>query len=230
MVRGRRSREDRRAVLLSPTAAGARALRASRGRALREAAARLAPLAPGERARLAACLDAAGALLAGRPPSTAPVVLRGHRPGDLGWVVERHGALHARERGRGGPLEWSAAGAAAGFLRRHDPRRERCWIAERDGERLGSVLLLRRAARTAEIRLLLVEPEVRGPGLGGLLVAECLRFAAEAGYRRILLRTDAVLPDARRLCERAGFRRERVLRRSKHGGRRTAERWGRSLP
>lgn len=217
LVRGRPSREDRRAALLTPTAAGTRALRAARARALREAAARLAPLAPGDRARVAACLDAAGPLLAGRPPSTAPVVLRGHRPGDLGWVVERHGALQARGRGRGGPLEGIAARVAAGFLLRRDGRRERCWIAERDGERVGSVLLLRRAARTAEIRLLHLEPAAPVPGLGGLLLAECLRFAGEAGYRRVLLRADAPLPGARRLLEGAGFRRR-------------AEGWGRSLP
>jgi ribosomal protein S18 acetylase RimI-like enzyme len=137
------------------------------------------------------------------------VRLRRHRPGDLGWVVQRHGELYWREYGYDARFEALVAEVAAGFLRRFDPRRERCWIAERDGARLGAAFLARKSAGTAQLRLLIVEPRARGRGLGKRLVRACVGFARAAGYRKLVLWTQSELTAARAIYERLGFRRTR---------------------
>ena len=132
--------------------------------------------------------------------------LRTHRPGDMGWVIERHGALYAAEYGWDADFEALVAEISAAFLRNYNPARERCWIAEVEGERVGCVFVVERAETVAQLRMLLVEPAARGMGLGKRLVDECLAFAREAGYTSMMLWTNSVLHAARHIYEQADFR------------------------
>jgi GNAT superfamily N-acetyltransferase len=134
------------------------------------------------------------------------VRLRRHRPGDMGWVVQRHGELYWKEYGYDERFEALVAEIAARFVNRLDAQRERCWIAERDGARVGAVFLVKQSARVAKLRLLIVEPSARGLGLGRRLVDACVAFARAAGYRKLVLWTQSELAAARAIYEKAGFR------------------------
>lgn len=138
----------------------------------------------------------------------APYILRQHRPGDMGWVTSRHGALYAQEYGWNEQFEALVARIVADFIMDYDPKRERCWIAERDGEGLGCIFLVKHPeqADTAKLRLLLVEPSTRGLGLGKALVNECVSFARTAGYKKIALWTQSILTGAHRIYQQAGFK------------------------
>lgn len=135
-----------------------------------------------------------------------PYVIRSHEPGDIGWIVHRHGILYAREYNWDETFEGLVAEIAGAFLMRHDPKSEHCWIAQRDHELLGSVMLVKGNEQLGKLRLLLVEPKARGLGIGKALVAECIRFARRAGYKKLQLWTNSVLHAARAVYEQAGFR------------------------
>ncbi|MFE9102142.1 bifunctional helix-turn-helix transcriptional regulator/GNAT family N-acetyltransferase [Actinomadura geliboluensis] len=161
-------------------------------------------LAAGDRRRLLAAMRTVQGVLGGRPRAD-DVVLRPLRPGDLGWVVERNGALYDVECGWDRTYEALVASVVADYVRDHDPERENAWIAESDGVRVGGVFCVKRAEDVAQLRLLHVEPDARGLGVGAALVDACVRFAAEAGYREIMLWTTALQRPAHRLYARAGF-------------------------
>jgi GNAT superfamily N-acetyltransferase len=144
-------------------------------------------------------------VLAPEPSRKGMVVLRGLLPGDIGWVVQRHGARYAQEYGWDDTFEAMVARIMADYAAGHDPRREAAWIAEVDGAPVGCVMCVRDDDTTARLRVLLVEPGARGMGVGGRLVEECLRFATRAGYRRMVLLTYDALANARRIYQRAGF-------------------------
>ncbi len=198
-----RSEEDRRENRLGLTQAGLAAFAALNQAARAGVGGLLKPLGADGRARLAAAMDEIEALLS--TPAPGEVHLRGLQHGDLGWVVQRHGVLYAREQGWTGRFEALAAKIVGDLCLNPDPARERGWIAERDGQRLGCVFLARDSDAAARIRLLLVEPAARGLGLGRRLTEACLAFAREAGYREVVLWTHANLTAARRIYAGLGF-------------------------
>lgn len=166
----------------------------------------LGRLSTEEQRRLVEAMRMIEQLLGPQPDHQVPYILRPHQPGDMGWVVYRHGVLYAEEYGWNEQFEALVAGIVAEFIQHYDPKRERCWIAEMNGEVIGSVFLVKKSDTIAKLRLLLVEPSARGFGIGTRLINECIRFARFAGYTTITLWTNSVLVAARRLYEHAGFR------------------------
>lgn len=164
----------------------------------------LSGLGDADRHQLVEAMRTIRTVLDPTPPPRA-YLLRGLHPGDAGWVVHRHGVRYAEEYGWDSSFEALVARIVADYLADHDARRENAWIAELDGRPVGCVFCVRRDDTVAQLRLLLVEPEARGMGIGSRLVDECLRFARSAGYREIMLWTNDVLTDARRIYEKAGF-------------------------
>jgi DNA-binding MarR family transcriptional regulator/GNAT superfamily N-acetyltransferase len=204
LVARERSEDDARRQRVRLTDEGRAAFAELDRRSTDEVGAVLDALSEDDQRRLVGAMDAVREVLTPAPATTG-FVLRGPRPGDLGWIVQRHGALYAQQYGWDESFEALVAQIVAEYAREHDPRREAAWIAEVDGEPAGCVLCVRREADVAQLRLLLVEPRARGRGIGGRLIEECLRFAQHAGYERITLWTNDVLHEARRLYERAGF-------------------------
>jgi DNA-binding MarR family transcriptional regulator/N-acetylglutamate synthase-like GNAT family acetyltransferase len=205
------SASDARQSHLRLTAPGRAAIADLDARAHDAIAGLLAPLADGEQRRLVGAILTMEELLVpdAAARGAAPWILRPPRPGDLGWVVARNGALYAEEHGWDERYEGLVARIVADFVEQFDPRRERCWIAERGGENVGSVFLVKHPQRegVAKLRLLVVEPSARGLGIGRRLVDECTRFARQCGYHTITLWTQSILGAARHIYAAAGYRR-----------------------
>lgn len=196
---------DRRQHQLGLTAKGRQAFARLDRSSHDDVADMLAPLAPGDGQRLIAAMAAIERLLGASENSPPAAILREPRPGDMGWVVQSHGALYAREYGFDASFEALVADIAAKFLASFDASRERCWIADIDGAAVGSVFLVRHSDEVAKLRLLLIDPAGRGQGLGRRLVAECVSFARACGYRKITLWTQSILVAARKIYQEAGF-------------------------
>lgn len=204
LVARERSAEDARRQVVSLTKRGRAAFRDLDRRSATEIRALLGERGEREQRRLIEAMGAIERILGEPSPERIPRLREPH-PGELGWVVARHGALYAEEYGWDDSFEALVARVVADFAERRDSRSERAWIAEVDGRLAGCIFCVRKDERTAQLRLLLVEPHARGLGVGGALVAECIRFATEAGYERMTLWTNDVLHAARRVYERAGF-------------------------
>ncbi|MCW5652207.1 bifunctional helix-turn-helix transcriptional regulator/GNAT family N-acetyltransferase [Hydrogenophaga sp.] len=201
-----RSQADARQIALALTPAGRAVFEPLQQRSREEAARLLQPLAEHERHALVAALERAQALLdPGARGISRTAVLRDPRPGDMGWVVQQHGEIYAREYGWNSEFEALVAEIVAGMIRAHDPAWERGWIAELDGERVGSVFVVRKSETEAQLRLLILSPAARGLGLGARLTDECLAFARAKGYRKMVLWTNANLLAARAIYARRGF-------------------------
>jgi len=196
---------DRRQYRLSLTAKGRQAFAKLERSSQEDVGAMLAALPAGGSQRLVGAMAEIERLL-GAPDAPPPAaILRGPRPGDMGWVVQSHGALYAAEYGFDSSFEGLVAEITAKFLASFDASRERCWIAELDGAQVGSIFLVRHSDDVAKIRLLIVDPAGRGQRLGQRLVAECIAFAKACGYRKITLWTQSILLAARKIYQDAGF-------------------------
>jgi DNA-binding MarR family transcriptional regulator/GNAT superfamily N-acetyltransferase len=206
LIEKRPSSTDGRQMLLSLTAHGRDTFAPLERSSHDEAVHLLNELSAEGQRRLVEAMHAIERLLGDPPAPSVPYILRTHEPGDLGWIVHRHAVLYSREYGWDERFEALVATIAASFLENFDPKRERCWIAEREGEIVGSIALVRASDEVAKLRLLLVEPSARGLGIGRRLVEECIAFARRAGYAKVTLWTNDVLRAARRIYEEAGFR------------------------
>jgi len=219
---------DGRQSLISITSAGRKAFGPLDAGSRREIGAMLAALPVGRQERLVEAMATIENLLRDDRESAA-YSLRPHQPGDMGWVVRAHGLLYAAEYGWNQEFEGLVAEIVAEFIRNFDGARERCWIAEIDGEIVGSVFLVRKTVETAKLRLLIVDPRARGLGIGKRLVDECLNFARQAGYREVTLWTNSVLSAARRIYQAAGFRLVEAEPHHSFGHDLVGETWVRSL-
>ena len=199
------SPSDARQSLLSLTRKGRKVFEPLDGRSDEQVGAMLGKLSPVKQGELIHAMRAIESVLSPAEKSASAYLLRQHRPGDMGWVVQRHGELYWQEYRYDERFEALVAKIVADFIEKLDSSRERCWIAERDGEKVGSVFLVQKSKTISKLRLLLVEPSARGLGIGGRLVSECVRFAREAGYTKMMLWTQSELTAARAIYQKAGF-------------------------
>jgi DNA-binding MarR family transcriptional regulator/GNAT superfamily N-acetyltransferase len=226
LVAGEQSKTDERQRFLSLTAKGRRAFAPLDERSNRDVAAMIEAVSPTERNRLIEAVETVRRLLGDKTePVRTPYLLRMHQPGDMGWIVYRQAILYTEEYGWDGSYEALAAEIVASFIKNYDPKWERAWVAEKDGERVGAVFVAKESDQIAKLRLLHVEPQARGLGIGKRLVEECIRFARQAGYQKMTLWTQSILHAARHIYKQAGFQ---VVCEEKHhsfGKDLTAETW-----
>ncbi len=237
LIQRKVSARDTRQSHVALSAAGRKAFAPLDRRSQREAGATLEKLKPADQTRLVEAMNTIETLLGaqadakpsaqadGKPLKASQIKLREPVPGDFGWIVTRHAELYAQEYGWVAPFEGVCAQIVADFVNNHDRKRERCWIAEIGDERVGTVMLAKDSAHVARIRLLLLEPQARGIGLGARLVGECIHFARRAGYRKITLWTHSVLTAARHIYQQAGFKLMRTERHRSWGKPVVSEHW-----
>jgi DNA-binding MarR family transcriptional regulator/GNAT superfamily N-acetyltransferase len=200
------SEKDGREVLVSLTARGRKEFESLNSRSRESITTLLKPLTASDREQIVRAMKRIEGLWENRAAPSKTFVLRAPSPGEFGWVVSAHGKLYTQEYGWDERFEALVAEIVAKFVTHLNPDYERCWIAEYEGEPAGSVFCVRKSATAAQLRLLLVVPAARGAGVGSSLVSECIGFARAKGYRKVVLWTNDVLADARRIYERAGFR------------------------
>jgi DNA-binding MarR family transcriptional regulator/GNAT superfamily N-acetyltransferase len=220
-----RSKKDRRRSTIRLTGQGSKVFAALNARQSSDVEKMLQSVPRPERERLIGSMQTIQKVLDGNAPGGGKVSLRTHRPGDMGWVMFRHGVLYDGEYGWDERFEALVGEIVVSFIKNFDVERERCWIAELDGERVGSIFLVKDTATVAKLRLLLVEPTARGHGVGKLLVGECIEFARKAGYRKLTLWTNSVLDAARHIYESAGFKLVKEEKHSRFGDKLTGQYW-----
>lgn len=220
------SQHDGRALNLSLTQKGLKTFKPFDAASSQEIDALLKPLSEADRHRLLGAMHTIESLFAGNNEVSHPdYELRQNRPGDMGWVVQRHGELYWKEYAWDEHFEALVAEIVARFIQHYDPKRERCWIAEQQGARVGCIFLVKETDEEAHLRLLLVEPTARTLGIGNRLVQECMQFSRAAGYRKITLWTNSVLKAARHIYQKQGFRMVHAEKHRSFGHNLTGETW-----
>jgi DNA-binding MarR family transcriptional regulator/GNAT superfamily N-acetyltransferase len=229
MLSRERSKKDGRRSLIRLTGHGRKVFSALNARQSSDVEKMLRSVPGPVREKLIGSMQTIQKVLNSETAGIGRVSLRAHRPGDMGWVMFRHGILYETEYGWDERFEALVGEIVVNFVRDFDAKRERCWIAEMDGERVGSVFLVKDTATVAKLRLLLVEPAARGHGVGKLLVSECIDFARRAGYRKLTLWTNSVLDAARHIYESAGFELVKEEKHSSFGHNLTGQYWSLDL-
>ncbi len=199
------SKKDARQQLIVLTAKGRKEFSPLERGAYEGVAGLLKPLSNDRQEEITAAMKSIRKVLGDEIPKSNHYFLRSPVPGDMGWVVYRHATLYCQEYGWDERFEALVAGVVADYMKHHHPNREACWIAEKDGKNVGSVFLVRHSDEVAKLRLLIVEPDTRGLGIGARLVEECIRFAKQSGYKKMQLWTNSCLHSARKIYEKCGF-------------------------
>jgi DNA-binding MarR family transcriptional regulator/GNAT superfamily N-acetyltransferase len=225
LIRRAPAEQDARQRLIQVTPKGKKAMSTLDSRSEEQAGSLLAELTDPQQILVLQAMSQIQAALGDSQAKTEPYIIRTHRSGDLSWIAYRHAVLYSQEYGWNQPFEALVLEITAHFLKHYDPEAECCWVAERSGEILGFVLLVKRSKQIAKLRLLLVEPSARGLGIGKRLVEECIRFAREKGYKKIVLWTHSNLSAARGIYQKAGFQLVATSTHQDFGPRVTAETW-----
>jgi len=205
LIEKTRSEDDGRQRLINLTSEGQKAFSLLDNRSSDEVSEMLGELGESDRVRLIEAMQTIESILDHTFKYAEPFYLRHHEAGDMGWVIHQHGLLYSQEYGWDESFEALVAQICADFINNFDPKKERCWIAEMQGERVGSVFCVKASDEVAKLRLLLVDPKARGLGLGTRLVEECIRFARRSGYKKLTLWTNDILVEARHIYEKKGF-------------------------
>jgi DNA-binding MarR family transcriptional regulator/N-acetylglutamate synthase-like GNAT family acetyltransferase len=225
LIRRARAEQDARQRLIQVTLKGKKAVSALDSRSEQQAASLLTGLTDPQKAGVLEAMSQIQFALGDPPAVNEPYIIRAHRTGDLSWIAYRHAVLYSQEYGWHQGFEAFVLEIVTGLLKNYDSASERCWVAERSGEIVGCVLLVKRSKRIAQLRLLLVEPSARGLGIGRRLVEECIRFAHETGYKKIVLWTHDNLTAARAIYRKTGFQLVGTDSHEDFGPRVTAETW-----